>query len=167
MTAHPPLDQTIPAVNGNYQSRVCVGTLRDVYQAAASPIGERKSLNALYMPDAHAPVRESPFATDVHAVKRSTSNDKHSIRKMPTEDIRFNLAATEGAHHYYHIDSRGDGTWIDVVSGSKIWFIAAPKDRRKMSSTSLWTANDQDVTALKPLEDWDFEAVLLTPGSRL
>ena len=86
---------------------------------------------------------------------------------MPTEDIRFNLAATEGAHHYYHMDSRGDGTWIDVVSGVKIWFVAAPKDRRKLSSTRLWTGENQDVTALTPLEDWDFEAVLLTPGSRL
>ncbi|RXW25757.1 hypothetical protein EST38_g5 [Candolleomyces aberdarensis] len=160
-------DQTIPAVNGNYQSRVCVGTLRDVYQAATSPVGGRKSLNALYMPNSHAPVDESLFATDVHAVNRSTCNDKHSIRKMPTADIRFNLAATEGAHHYFHIDSRGDGTWIEVLSGEKLWVIAAPKDRRKLSSTRLWTADEQDVAALKPVEDWDFEAVLLTPGTRL
>ncbi|KAJ2923291.1 hypothetical protein H1R20_g13803, partial [Candolleomyces eurysporus] len=86
---------------------------------------------------------------------------------MPTADIHFSLATTEGAHHYFHIDSCGDATWIDVISREKLWVLAAPKDRRKVSSTRLWTANELDVTALKPLEDWDIEAVLLMPGSRL
>lgn len=85
---------------------------------------------------------------------------------MPTEDVRWCLAATEGAHHYFHMDSRGDGTFIDLVKGEKVWVIVQPKVGKKRTSVKLWTKENLDVTSLDPSE-WDVEAVLLTEGTRL
>lgn len=85
---------------------------------------------------------------------------------MPTEDIRWWLCATEGAHHYFHMDSRGDCTIIEVLTGEKIWVFARLKDRKRQTSTTLWTQEFLDVTSLDP-SDWDIEAVLLTPGTQL
>ncbi|RXW15232.1 hypothetical protein EST38_g10618 [Candolleomyces aberdarensis] len=159
-------DQTIPVLDGRFQRRVFTGTLRDVYQTSIAPRHKKKSLNALYLPNPHALVEESPYATDVHAIHRIALQDKHCIRKMPTEDVRWCLAATEGAHHYFHMDSRGDGTFIDLVKGRKVWVIVQPKAGKKRTSTKLWTKENLDVTSLDPSE-WDIEAVLLTEGTRL
>jgi hypothetical protein len=85
---------------------------------------------------------------------------------MPTEDVRWNLSTTEGGHHYYHMDSRGDGTIIEVVAGEKVFVIAQLKNKKRQTSTNLWTKEFLDLTSLDPAE-WDIEAVLLTEGTRL
>ncbi|RXW11431.1 hypothetical protein EST38_g14424 [Candolleomyces aberdarensis] len=159
-------DQTLPVLEGNFQCRVFAGTLRDLYKTSIEPPNKKKSLNALFLPNAHALVEETPYATDVHAVHRIAGHDKHCIRQMLTAEIRFSLAATQGAHHYYHIDSRGDGTFIDVVKGEKLWVIAEPKVRKKETSTRQWTKENLDLTCLDPSQ-WNVEAVLLTEGTRL
>ncbi|KAJ2932051.1 hypothetical protein H1R20_g5050, partial [Candolleomyces eurysporus] len=142
-------EQTLPVLEGNFQCRVFTGTLRDLYKTSIELPNKKKSLNALFLPNAHALVEESPYATD-----------------MSTADIWFSLAATKGAHHYYHIDSQGDGMFIDVVKGEKLWVIAEPKVRKKETSTRQWTKENMDLTCLNPSE-WNIEAVLLTEGTRL
>ncbi|RXW12837.1 hypothetical protein EST38_g13015 [Candolleomyces aberdarensis] len=159
-------DQTVPVLDGEFQRRVFTGTLRALHQTSTAPRNKRKSLNALYLPNPHALLEESPYATDGYAVRRIAVQDKHCIRKLPTEDIRWSLAATKGAHHYFHIDSRGDGTFNDVVKGQKLWVLAQPKLKKRQTSTKLWTKENLDVTSLD-LSQWDVEAVLLTEGSRL
>ena len=119
-----------------------------------------------YLPNPHALVDESPYATDVHAIHRISGQDRHCVRQMPTGDIRWGLAATQGAHHYFHMDCRGDGTFVDVVCGMKLWVLARLKLEKKRTSINLWTIENLDVTSLDPSQ-WDIEAVLLTEGTRL
>jgi hypothetical protein len=64
------------------------------------------------------------------------------------------------------MDCRGDGTWILVVEGEKVWVIAYPKDGKRRTSINLWTKDNLDLTSLDPSQ-WDIEAVLLTAGTRL
>ncbi|RXW19485.1 hypothetical protein EST38_g6372 [Candolleomyces aberdarensis] len=159
------IDHQMDIQDGRFQRRVVTGTLRDLYNTSIAPQGKKKSLNALYLPNPHALVEESPYSTDIHAIYRIAGHDKHCPRQMPTPDARWSLAATEGAHHYYHIDSRGDGTFIDVVQGQKIWVVAEPKEKMKETSVKLWTEENLDVTFLDPSQ-WNVEAVLLTEGTR-
>lgn len=160
------LDQTLPVHGGNFQQRVFTGTLRDLYNASKEPQNKKKSLNALYLPNPHALIEECPFATDVRAINRATGQDQHCIRQMPTADTRFGLAATAGGHHFFHIDDRGDGTTVETLIGSKVWYVAELKVKLLETSPSLWTKDNLDVTSLDPSK-WNIEGVFLTPGTRL
>jgi len=87
------------------------------------------------------------------------------------------LAATTGALHWWHIDSDGFGTYIDVKTGLKWWIVAKPKktisfqgsshyDFSEFASTDLFTQSEYEVEA-PSTSIWDLEAVLLSPGTRL
>ncbi|TFK16335.1 hypothetical protein FA15DRAFT_662241, partial [Coprinopsis marcescibilis] len=64
-----------------------------------------------------------------------------------------------------HIDSRGEGTFVFVACGQKLWVVGAPRDPDFLSSTTAWTGN-LDVTAPSK-DDWRLEGVLLCAGDRL
>lgn len=84
---------------------------------------------------------------------------------FPVASTRWGLAATSGAHHLWHIDCDGFGTYIDTQAGAKWWIIARPKDSLHFSQTTLFTESYDLGTP--NLDKWDTEAVLLRPGSRL
>lgn len=77
--------------------------------------------------------------------------------------MRWTLAGLGGSRSYWHIDSDGFGTFVDVVCGEKWWCIAKPK-KRSDSLNSFFKMNSQK-------EDgglgWEFEGILLTPGTTL
>ncbi|KAJ2923036.1 hypothetical protein H1R20_g14057, partial [Candolleomyces eurysporus] len=157
-------DQSIPDEQGDFSVRVRRGTPKDLLDCSAAPSEMKKSLNALSFPNPLAGIHPSAYATDVRAFFR-TGKDEHCVRTLPTEDIRFGLAATEGAHHYWHIDSRGEGTFVRVATGKKIWALAAPVDPSDVSSTTIWSV-DLDVRRLN-WSKWRAEMILLNAGDTL
>ena len=91
--------------------------------------------------------------------------------------MRWGIAATAGAVHWWHINSDGFGTYIDVKTGMKWWIVVKPKkcisfrgfyqyDFSEFGSIDLFTRADYEVEEPNtPM--WDLEAVMLTPGTRL
>jgi hypothetical protein len=137
-----------------------------------------KVLNALQFPMPEEGLGVNPFSTD-SAAWRGTKGwpDCNESTLPPTADIRWGLAATAGAIHWWHIDSDGFGTYIDVKAGMKWWIIAKPKRRISFQASSqydfsefaridLFTAPTYEME--EPCTSmWDLEAILLTPGTRL
>lgn len=161
---------------GSYEVRVVQGTLRQLLDC--SKMEDGKVLNALHFPKAEAGLGEDPFSTDSEAWNRTKGwTDCDDSASPPTGDIRWGLAATTGALHWWHIDSDGFGTYIDVKTGLKWWIVAKPKktisfqgssqyDFSEFASIDLFTQSEYDVEAPCSFL-WDLEAILLSPGTRL
>ncbi|TEB21649.1 hypothetical protein FA13DRAFT_1799618 [Coprinellus micaceus] len=154
-----------PSLNSLYRF---IWTVQQPGSDDGPPPSQRKSLNALDFPNPHAEVSQSTYASDIRGVIQAEP-EGHCIEfhRLPGEDIRFWLAATAGAHSYWHIDCRGEATWVHVATGQKIWFIAEPLDPRDLSSNFIWSsASSFDVRNLD-LTSWAVQATLLTPGTRI
>ena len=79
----------------------------------------------------------------------------------PIGDIQWGLAATPGARTWFHIDSNGFNTFIDVKCGSKVWLCIDDK-----------LGHFKVIDAFKHFKldepgDFQIEVILLTPGTRL
>lgn len=161
------LDQSIPLnkEEPDFQDRVCQGTLRQLYMASMASSEYQKSLNAIGLPTPNAGIRKAAFATDVRAYHR-TKHDFGCMRFLPTHALLFALVATAGAHHWWHIDSRGDGTMVYVAEGQKVWVLAEPNDPSYTWSTNVWSIDEVDVRKLNPSK-WHLEVVVLNAGDRL
>ena len=137
-----------------------------------------KILNALQFPMPEEGLGDNPFSTD-SATWRGTKGWAACDEKAlpPTADIRWGIAATTGALHWWHIDSDGFGTYIDVKTGLKWWIVAKPKKHIPLRGSSHYDFSefasiDLFTQSTYELEDpctlvWDLEAVLLSPGTRL
>lgn len=133
-----------------------------------------KSLNALEFPLPESDFRPLPFSSETYAWR--TTNGMmlcgSNSEPFPVRDLRWGLVATSGAHHWLHIDSDGFGTFLDVKVGIKLWLLGRPKlgqndpCHKGFASTSIFLSPDFDVN-IPCLELWDWEAVVLTPGTRL
>ncbi|CAA7270130.1 unnamed protein product [Cyclocybe aegerita] len=102
---------------------------------------------------------------------------------IPVKDIRWGLAVLAWALTYWHIDSDGFNTFIDVLCSSKLWiFGVSSRDMSAMIERFLQpdfkleqpNAGDLDGPLPKCLANleignriWDLEAVLLPPNTRL
>ncbi|EAU90829.2 hypothetical protein CC1G_12957 [Coprinopsis cinerea okayama7 len=155
-------DQSIPVVDGDFQVRVCTGSARQIFEASLASGRKRKACNGLSFPLRHAAVLPSPYSSDVRAFLR-TRSEEGCIDELPVKDIRFGLAATEGAHHYWHIDNRGECTYVSVLAGQKLWAVARPLDGNWWASLDAFTGEDFRVTELD-CSKWETEMVRLDPG---
>ncbi|KAF6746522.1 hypothetical protein DFP72DRAFT_973400, partial [Ephemerocybe angulata] len=158
-------DQSVPITDGNFATRARTAIVQDLYDCHKAPREKKKSLNALSFPNPDAGIVPTPYASDVRAVQR-TRLDPGCISALPTGDIRWGLAATEGAHSYWHIDTQGEGTSLRISRGQKGWFAAEPKVKADLGSTMFWTDQMLDVMKLS-LNDYDVEGVILNPGDML
>lgn len=176
-------DQSINAADGYFTKQVVIGTLQQLLEASRSESGP--ILNALSFPLPLSGVQATSTNSEVEAW-RSTQGEKFCPPEVqfPVGDIRWGLAATNGARHWIHIDSDGFGTYIDVQCGGKWWITFNPpanKDKyafasiyqfldnfdtnaEKGSSWELATSGGKDT---KENEGWIAEAVYLEPGTRL
>jgi hypothetical protein len=133
------------------------------------PLADRPIVNALNLPLPPGLRAEQglPFS-DEHVAWLRTLGNLCCFAPYPTSDTRWSLVAFNGALHYFHIDSDGFGTWVEVKTGLKLWVIARPKD------DSIPSFGDID-GFLKILGDgkspnrdhWILEAVVLAPNTRL
>ncbi|KAF8872168.1 hypothetical protein BD779DRAFT_1477708, partial [Infundibulicybe gibba] len=166
-------DQSIdPGKNGNYNLRNVQGTLRQVFDCASLPDGKGKILNVLDCPMGDAVIlKRNSFSSDLHAQWITKKlPDCGATEPLPGDDIRWGLAATSGASHWFHIDSDGFGTYIDVQTGGKLWIIARPKikggSHADFAKIDLLLSSNFDISE-PGTEQWDLEAVFLEPGTRL
>lgn len=148
-----------------FGSRVKTGTLKDLLWHAQQPAG--RILNGLEFP---SPIGcsnpDQQLSSDDAAWVQTTFRpfcDRET--QKPLSDTRWGLAATGGAISYWHVDSDGYGTYVDVQVGIKWWVVATPKAQGpKFSTKSIYATFDpQEVNS----DIWDVQAVLLRPGDRL
>jgi hypothetical protein len=143
------------------------GTLADLLQIVE--LNDGKVLNGLDFPRPNAPPPPQSIASDLIAwdatldlpwCKRAES--------YPSSSVRWGLAGTAGAHHFWHIDCDGFGTYIDVQVGKKWWVVAKPKDGESFdafaSINTFLGAYDLEEPGL---DRWTLEGILLGPGDRL
>ncbi|KAF6761869.1 hypothetical protein DFP72DRAFT_1061170 [Ephemerocybe angulata] len=158
-------DQSVPITDGNFFGRARTGIVQDLYDISSAPWEKKKSVNALSFPNPDAGITATPFASDVRASQRTRLDvGCHSV--LPIGDIRWGLAATEGAHSYWHIDTQGECTFLRISFGEKAWVIAEPKDGNGTTSTLFWTHPKLDVMKIS-LKDFNVEVVVLNAGDTL
>jgi hypothetical protein len=145
------------------KSRHKQGTLRDLLECHEKDLKIVNGLDFPMMTALHPPAAiASCLAAFVETLDLPLCS--RSIT-FPMAGTRWGLAATAGAHHLWHIDCDGFGTYIDTQAGSKWWVVARPKQSSDFSSISLFTSTFE---VDKTNEDlWILEAILLLPGSRL
>ena len=141
--------------------RTRVGEVADILKASQS--ADSKILNGLSFQDPWAGIQRTSFSSEAHALG-AVYKQEGWIKKAPSvEHLRWNLAATKDAFHPWHIDSDGYGTFVSVMSGSKWWIVARPKNRLNIdifNTTSCFLSDEiQDKV--------EAEAILLQPGSQL
>jgi hypothetical protein len=157
-------DLSIPAKR-DFNVRILGGTLADLLASSMAPPEHKKALNALDLPNPSAAVEQAPYATDVRAVWR-TKGFEGCISFIPNGDVRFGLGATEGAVSFWHFDPQGQGTYVRIAAGMKLWAVAVPKDPGQRSSTRLWTDKKLDIRNLD-LTQYRVEMMLLRAGDTM
>ena len=139
--------------------RCRIGTVADLLTASRTP--DSKILNGLSFKDPLAGIERTSFSSDAHALGSVCYQEGWTKRGVPRDHLRWNLAATKHAFSWWHIDSDGYGTFVKVVTGSKLWIVGRPKDDLNFdifNSTSSFAGD---------LSNFDVEAILLEPGSEL
>ena len=145
------------------------GTTADLLASFNSLTG--KILNALDFPRNHGGNPPRSLASDLVAFQAMGCQGE--VEEYPASDMRWELAATQGAFSGFHIDSDGLGTYISCTNrnGSKWWVIVGPKDKRNPSgfsgvkeSHAFHSGKGADTTVLGEAQ---VEVVLLRPGTRL
>ncbi|KAJ2912521.1 hypothetical protein MD484_g7895, partial [Candolleomyces efflorescens] len=139
-------DQSIAPRAGNFQHRITIGTPEDLYKASIADHPMKKSLNALYFPNPNAGIEMTAFSSEARAFMQTAGEPFCTSLVMPVADLRFSLGATEGAHHYWHIDSDGLGTIIMVACGLKLWAVARELNPNDFASIAFWANPKLDVT---------------------
>ena len=139
----------------------------DLLRSSQSETG--KSLNALSFPMIFVSVDLHPFSSEaiawLYVQGRAWCKWKEAY---PASTLRFGLAATAGAYHKWHIDSDGTGTFVEAVTGRKIWILAIPKEGQSLDQLADIELFGESYDIEKPnLHLWDLEAVILEPGIQL
>ena len=130
-----------------------------------------KILNALDFPQHHSSNPPTSLASELFAFRAVAFQGESD--GYPTTDVRWGIAATQGAFSSFHIDSDGLGTYISCVNrnGSKWWVIVGPKDKSDTSAFAsvreAYAFHNGDGADTAALGDVQVEAVLLRPGTRL
>ena len=145
--------------------RLQTGTLKDLSWHAN--LSQGRVLNGLEFPHPSG-CRDpdvEPSTDDIAWVMTTYKPFCSREVQKPLSDTRWGLAATAGAVTYWHVDSNGYGTYVDVQVGLKWWVVASPKDDGpSFSESTLYNEFDpQDVNS----DLWDIQAVVLEPGDRL
>ena len=137
------------------RSQIITASTDQLLEASISEAG--KILNALEFPMGTAPVSPTPiFLTDLVAWEMVSR-----VIPPPIGDIQWGLAATAGARTWFHMDSNGFNTFIDVKCGYKAWMCIHDK------SGDFELINAFKDFDLDDAGDYQIEVILLTPGTRL
>jgi hypothetical protein len=132
---------------------------------------DRKALNVLDIPMPEGTHSAEDFSSDNAAWWEMLQSpwNVDSTAERPTADMRWGLCATTGAGHTFHMDSDGFGTYIEVITGVKVWLVVRPKDCEtgdysEFRRIDKFMGEDFD---LLDVGECSVEAVILTPGTRL
>ncbi|KAF8177881.1 hypothetical protein BJ912DRAFT_1063437 [Pholiota molesta] len=132
---------------------------------------DRKALNVLDIPMPEGTHSAEDFSSDnaVWWEMLQSPWNVDSTAERPTADMHWGLCATTGAGHTFHMDSDGFGTYIEVITGVKVWLVVRPKDCEtgdysEFRRIDKFMGEDFD---LLDVGECLVEAVILTPGTRL
>jgi hypothetical protein len=160
------LDQSTPL--GDYADyRIFQGTLGMMVEC--SKIKDSKILNALDIPLPFGSRERTQFASELHALM-ATLYEAGWKPGMPlhTDHFRWAIAALKGAFHGFHLDSDGQGSFLEALFGSKWWITAEPKPGYgavDFVKISTFLEGNFDLDGVP--EGWQLEAIVLTPGTKL
>jgi hypothetical protein len=150
-----------------YECRVRKGTVRSLLECSQTG---GKILNALHFPMPEQGLGDLKFSTDsaAWAGTKGAANCR-AEQVPPLADIRWGIAGTAGALHWWHLDSNGFGLYTDPKSGLKWWMVGRrPGQGHEFESFSEVSTFLGGYEVEEPnAELWDLEAVILTPGTRL
>ncbi|KAH6874092.1 hypothetical protein BKA70DRAFT_1449740 [Coprinopsis sp. MPI-PUGE-AT-0042] len=144
-------------------------TLRELMNYLTLPLAERPVVNALTlpMPPGLRPEQQFTFSSK-HITWLRTLGNHFCFAPYPTSSTRWSLVAFNSAFHYFHIDSDGFGTWVEVRRGLKLWVIARLKDESVASFGNVDGFLKVFGKGMSPNTDsWIIEAVVLGPNTRL
>ncbi|KAF9031900.1 hypothetical protein BJ165DRAFT_1518126 [Panaeolus papilionaceus] len=142
---------------------IVMGTTMDVYKEAA--LGDKgRIVHAISLPCA-TNLAPSNFFTDQQAwdMTRMTFISKPD-HNMPLAQMNWGLLSLAGSHTAGHHDANGPITFVQSLTGRKLWFICIPK----LPSTAHTISTTADPSGpLPPSDDWYTFAVILKPGVSL
>lgn len=159
------IDLSLPQPSENLSERLVQGNLLQMLESSRA--GSRsKALNGLAFPFETTNDETARFATCRTAWKHTSRmiSQRTGTSKFPTSDVHWGLAATEGAVDFWHIDSDGFGTTIDVRTGEKIWIVGRG-DPEDYAELGLLLSDSFDID--KPPQNFETEAIFLTQNTRL
>ncbi|KAG6843945.1 hypothetical protein H0H87_011481 [Tephrocybe sp. NHM501043] len=141
------------------------GTIMDLLSAAT--LDSPKAVSALHMPAPYDLYPRLPFSSDWFVwVKVQGKAYCRASELYPVPDMRWAIASTGSAHHFWHVDANRLGTFLRVETGVKLWFIAVPKhgDFRLFMRPDVMTSFELDESN----EDlWDVYVIVLSAGDFL
>lgn len=145
-----------------------MSSLRDLLRSNEAWLKNKsgKALNALDNPRWSMEGADIPLSlrTCLRAYFHTYRTESNKV-PFPIPKMMWSLAATAGSFHYWHIDTSGMATFIYIVAGVKIWFVAKPRGTNTLSSSSGHFVN---IKVDEPNGDkWVIEAVVLRPGDLL
>jgi len=124
-------------------------------------------LNALEFPFLARQTEQLPCSVDLVAWEQAALMDYEDHKEgFPFPHTTWGLAGLKGAYTFWHLDSDGFNTFIDVKNneGMKLWIIANA-DWERASHTQLLLSESFDLDTGP--SDFPLEAILLTKGTRL
>ncbi|KAG6836086.1 hypothetical protein H0H93_011537 [Arthromyces matolae] len=142
------------------------GTVNDMFTSLESEFP--RALNALYFPAHRDEFLMPAFATDFFSWVHTRGRAYFKKNQLyPVGDMRWAIASTGWTLHFWHTDANGYGTFVLIVAGVKLWFVAVPKDGNfaDFASASLFTG---DFDIRNPHSDrWVIKLLVLGPGTTL
>ncbi|KAF8060758.1 hypothetical protein FPV67DRAFT_1673601 [Lyophyllum atratum] len=141
------------------------GSVLDLLEASRLP--NPPALSALHLPSAYDMYPNLPFSSD-WAVWQQVQGEAYCrfTDLYPIPHLRWGIASTGSAYHYWHYDANGLMTFIKLKCGRKLWYIAVPKDgdftifmQPDIMTKFELNESNQDL--------WDVYVVVLHPGTTL
>ncbi|PPQ77262.1 hypothetical protein CVT24_009905 [Panaeolus cyanescens] len=140
---------------------VLTGTMQQMLENAS--LGSmRKVLNALDLPISGTLATPSVLSSDFFAWEAMKGIHQHlDFLSYPTSDMSWYLAGLEGAVTFFHIDSDGLATGINVEYGKKLWAIMTPHSSIGPCNVKELTDDDFSLDEVGDLQNVDIEMVVL------
>ncbi|KAG6892285.1 hypothetical protein C0995_004530, partial [Termitomyces sp. Mi166 len=138
-------------------------SLMDLFDAASAK--PPRALSALNLPASCDPFPELPISGEWFTWNEVNGHLSYcSLSELyPLHDMHWALASTGSAHHYWHIDVNGFGTFVRVESGLKLWYLARPKSGSFEDFATVEISTDGYTLQESNESLWDVELVVLKP----
>ncbi|PPQ73310.1 hypothetical protein CVT24_012309 [Panaeolus cyanescens] len=140
---------------------VLTGTMQQMLENTSLG-SNRKILNALDLPVSGTLATPSALSSDFFAWEAMKGIHQHlDFLAYPTSDMSWYLAALEGAVTFFHIDSDGLATGVNVEYGKKLWAIMTPHSSIGPCDVNGLTSEEFSLDEVGDLRDVDIEMVVL------
>ncbi|PPQ75956.1 hypothetical protein CVT26_005784 [Gymnopilus dilepis] len=159
-------DTSIHSMKSTMKERIINGTLQQVLDSVNDPEG--KFLNCLDFPGSLFATPVTSYATELIAWHYTRgAKGYQATMEYPRAHMRWHLVSTGNTVTWVHIDSDGLCSEIVVVCGKKVWYLGGPKAEHAYTLSDILIFLQNDFYVEVPISTLNWEAVVLTPGTRL